>query len=264
MSEKDSARLNEDQGSPKTEAQEVEVKVPVETEDSDTTDLPSTQAPEMDEEAMVAEAIRRGEQAAEVDAAADADKVRAERDELAAKLSEAEDAAEKAKADAEDAAARLGRLQADWENFRRRTDTERIRERELATEKLVTNLLPVIDDMERAIAHATSANDADENLQQFADGVSQVRTKMLAVLEHEGVTPIEPAGEPFDPMCHQAVGRVEDAEAFDETVRDVYQLGYKMANKIIRPAMVTVTFGGPKRPAQDADAEPSDGDTDTE
>ena len=192
-----------------------------------------------DEEAMVAEAIRRGEQAAADDLKADADALRDERDDLARKLAEAEQAAEDAKSQAADAADRLARLQADWENYRRRTAGERLAERELACEKLVGNLLPVIDDM---------------------DGGSAVRAKMLDVLAQEGVELIDPAGQPFEPMCHQAVGRVEDADEYDETVRDVYQFGYRMGKKVIRPAMVTVTFGGARRPVEadpaEKDAEP--------
>lgn len=220
---------------------------------------------DLDEEALVAEAIRRGEAAADADFAADAERMKNERDELQKKLTEAEAAAQSAQADAKEAADKLGRLQADWENFRRRTDGERVRERALATEKLVLNLLPVIDDMERAIAHAQASVEKNSELKTFSEGVEAVRTKMLDILSHEDVHPIDPAGEAFDPLCHQAVGRVEDASAYDETVRDVYQLGYRMADKIIRPAMVTVTFGGAKRPAEasaDSDAQTDDSSAD--
>lgn len=228
--------------------------------------------PALDEEALVAEAIRRGEEAADADLAADAERIKSERDVLQAKLAEAEAAVDAAQADAKEAADKLGRLQADWENYRRRTDGERIRERALATEKLVLNLLPVIDDMERAIAHAQASVDKNSELKTFSAGVEAVRAKMLDILSHEDVHPIDPAGEAFDPLCHQAVGRVEDASVYDETVRDVYQLGYRMAEKIIRPAMVTVTFGGAKRPVNtevddtnvdEAASEANSGATDT-
>ena len=161
-----------------------------------------------------------------------------------------EDQIEAAKKEAADATERMLRLQADWENFRRRTAAERLAEKERAAEKLVTNLLPVIDDIERAIEHA-GATDGDTQFQQFVDGVSAVHAKMLGVLEKEGVEPIDPAGEPFEPLAHQAVGRVEDKEAYDETVAQVYQKGYRMGDKVIRTAMVTVTYGGPKRPAEE-------------
>ena len=205
---------------------------------------------EAEERARVEAAIRAGEEAAERELAADASKIREERDELQKKLADVEDQIEAAKKEAADATERMLRLQADWENFRRRTAAERLAEKERAAEKLVTNLLPVIDDIERAIEHA-GATDGDTQFQQFVDGVSAVHAKMLGVLEKEGVEPIDPAGEPFEPLAHQAVGRVEDKDAYDETVAQVYQKGYRMGDKVIRTAMVTVTYGGPKRPAEE-------------
>ena len=207
-----------------------------------------------EERARVEAAIRAGEEAAERELAADAGKLREERDELQKKLSDVEDQIEAAKKEATDATDRMLRLQADWENYRRRTAAERLAEKERAAEKLVTNLLPVIDDLERAIEHA-GATDENEQLKQFVDGVSAVHAKMLAVLAKEGVEPIDPAGEPFEPLSHQAVGRVEDKDAYDETVAQVYQKGYRMGERVIRTAMVTVTYGGPKRPAESADGE---------
>lgn len=259
------------------------MKVPVEVEDekNEATE-PEAEEPqaesqaaepeELDEDeerARVEAAIRAGEEAAEKELAADAGKIRAERDELAKKLASVEDQIESAKKEAADAKDRLVRLQADWENYRRRTAAERIAEKERAAEKLVCDLLPVIDDMERAIEHAgATEGEQPAQMQQFVEGVSAVHAKMLAVLAKEGVEPLDPAGEPFDPLSHQAVGRVEDKEAFDETVAQVYQKGYTMGDKVIRSAMVTVTYGGPKRPAPEpaaqAEAEAKDAEKDTE
>ena len=170
-------------------------------------------------------------------------------------LDAAAEAQKAAEDKAKDATERTARLQADWENFRRRTANERIAERERATEKLVTALLPVVDDIERAIDHARSQELADD-FKQFVDGVDAVHAKLLDVFAHEGVEPIDPKGEAFDPLEHQAVGRVEDASQYDETVNDVYQKGYRMADRILRSAMVTVTYGGEKRPAPESDAAP--------
>ncbi len=209
-----------------------------------------------DEEALIEAAKRAGEEAAEKELAADANKIREERDELAKKLAGVADEIEDAKKKAADANERYMRLQADWDNYRRRTAAERLAEKERAAEKLVLNLLPVIDDMERALEHAGKA-EANDQMQTFVDGVSAVHAKMVGVLEAEGVSVIDPAGQAFEPLSHQAVGRVEDKEAYDETVAQVYQKGYRMGDKVIRTAMVTVTFGGPKRPA---DPQPAEGD----
>ncbi len=209
--------------------------------------------PELDEEAMVEAAIRAGEQAAEEELNNDIGRVRAERDELYQRLEEATTKVDEAKQQAQDAIDRMTRLQADWENFRRRTRQEREIERERAAEKLVLGLLPVLDDMERAVDHARQSDEQSDQYYQFVDGVVQVHDKMVGILSKEGVEVIDPAGQPFEPLSHQAVGREENTEAYDETVAQVYQRGYRMGGKVIRPAMVTVTYGGPKRPAEDAE-----------
>lgn len=243
------------------------MKVPIETNDvderhEDATDVEQKQAeateekaamtPEEEEQARIEEAIRRGEEAAEREIAEDAERLRKERDDLQKQITDAADEAEAAKRTAADATNRLKGLQRDWDNYRKRTEQERKAERERAAEKLVVSLLPVLDDMERAIDHAESQEGAGEQLEQFVGGVKAVHDKMVDILASQGVEVIDPAGSAFDPLVHQAVGRVEDADAFDETVAQVYQKGYRMGGKVIRSAMVTVTFGGPKRPEEPA------------
>ena len=213
----------------------------------------------MTEEEMVAEAIRRGEETAEAEIAADAQRAAQERDRLQNELDSVSDQIEAAKQQAAEANDRFLRLQADWDNYRRRTAQERLDERQRATEKLVVDLLPVIDDLERAIEHAD--NLTDPAAQQFVEGVSAVCNKLVGVLNKEGVEVVNPVGEAFDPLSHQAVSQIEDTEAYDETVAQVYQKGYRMGGKDIRTAMVVVTHGGPKRPAEPgaADDAPADG-----
>lgn len=202
----------------------------------------------MTEEEMVAEAIRRGEETAEAEIAADAQRAAQERDRLQNELDSVSDKIEAAKQQAAEANDRFLRLQADWDNYRRRTAQERLDERQRATEKLVVDLLPVIDDLERAIEHAD--NLTDPAAKQFVEGVSAVCNKFVSVLNKEGVEVVNPVGEAFDPLSHQAVSQIEDTEAYDETVAQVYQKGYRMGGKDIRTAMVVVTHGGPKRPAE--------------
>ena len=202
----------------------------------------------MTEEEMIAEAIRRGEETAEAEIAADAQRAAQERDRLQNELDSVSDQIEAAKQQAAEANDRFLRLQADWDNYRRRTAQERLDERQRATEKLVVDLLPVIDDLERAIEHAD--NLTDPAAQQFVEGVSAVCNKLVSVLNKEGVEVVNPVGEAFDPLSHQAVSQIEDTQAYDETVAQVYQKGYRMGGKDIRTAMVVVTHGGPKRPAE--------------
>lgn len=151
-----------------------------------------------------------------------------------------------AKAETKEWQDKFMRLHAEWDTYRRRTAEQREAEKARASEKLVTGLLPVIDDFERTISYAEDNGEGG-----LLDGVRAVHTKFVDVLAKDGVEVIDPAGEAFDALQHQAVATVDDAEAFDETVREVYQKGYKLGDKILRPAMVTVTTGGPKRPKEE-------------
>jgi molecular chaperone GrpE len=140
-----------------------------------------------------------------------------------------------AKADAAAMRDRYLRLQADWDNFRKRT-----------TERLMEDVLPVLDDFERAIAHASQNGETG-----LLDGVKAISTKLNEVLAKHGLEPIGEPGEPFDAIAHQAVATVPDDSVPDETVAQVYQKGYRMGGKVIRSAMVTITTGGPRREAED-------------
>ena len=257
MSAADDARTGATATHAPADSEEKDVKIPV--EDANEVEAAEAAEPaaaevEMTEEEMIAAAIAAGEQAAEDDFKLKFEKAAGELAEVRAQLDEAADAQAAAEAKAAEAEGRVGRLQADWENFRRRTAKERLEERERATEKLIEALLPVVDDIERAIDHART-QEMDDAAKQFVDGVDAVRSKLLGIFEREGVEAIDPAGEAFDPNIHQAVGRVEDAAQYDETVNDVYQKGYRMAGKVLRPAMVTVTYGGEKRPAPEPEGD---------
>ena len=149
----------------------------------------------------------------------------------------------KAQAQSQEWQDRYLRLHAEWDTYRRRMTDQRAEEKARATEKLMENLLPVLDDFERTVSYATENGETG-----LLDGVKAVQSKLLDVLTKGGLQVIDPAGEPYDALEAQAVQMVPDEEAFDETVKDVYQKGYKMGKKVLRAAMVTVTSGGPKRP----------------
>ena len=134
------------------------------------------------------------------------------------------------------------RLHAEWDTYRRRTKEQQEVQKALAAEKLVNSLLPVLDDLERSIDYAEKNGETG-----LLDGVRAVLAKFVNTLEKDGVEVIDPQGEAFDALEAQAVGTVEDASQPDETVNEVYQKGYKIGTKVLRPAMVTVTTGGPKR-----------------
>jgi molecular chaperone GrpE len=166
----------------------------------------------------------------------------------------------KAQADAKDWQDRFLRLHAEWDTYRRRTGEQREQERKEASENIVKDILPVMDDFERSIEYAVK-NGSDDLL----EGVKKVHAKMEDVLTSNGVEVIDPKGEQFDALQEQAVAKIEKADVPEETVDQVYQKGYKMGKKVIRPATVTVTTGGPKPPKKkDGDEKKDDSSEDKE
>ena len=145
-----------------------------------------------------------------------------------------------AKAEAADWQDKYLRLHAEWDTYRRRTNEQRAQEKARATEKLV----------ESTIDYATTNGESG-----LLGGVEAVHSKLVSVLEKDGVEVISPEGQAFDALEAQAVATVDDPSVPDETVAQVYQKGYRMGAKVLRPAMVTVTTGGPKREVEETSAE---------
>ena len=100
----------------------------------------------------------------------------------------------------------------------------------------------MLDDFVRTVDYAETNGEAG-----LLGGVKAVQAKLTDTLAKGGLEVINPEGEAFDALACQAVGTVDDPSAPDETVAQVYQLGYRMGDKVLRPAMVTITTGGPKR-----------------
>ena len=246
------------------EAEREEMTIEIEDGDKKTNEAEETVEEAKTDAAETSEANESAAEQGESDADADVDAEEpaeagkpdgdapqdADADELMTKAAEALKAAteeaEKAKAEAKEWQDKFMRLHAEWDTYRRRTAEQREAEKARASEKLVTGLLPVIDDFERTIKYAEDNGEGG-----LLDGVRAVHTKFVDVLVKDGVQVIDPAGEAFDALQHQAVATVPDDVAFDETVHEVYQKGYKLGEKVLRPAMVTVTTGGPKRPKPD-------------
>ena len=160
------------------------------------------------------------------------------------------EAADKAQADAKEWQDRYMRLHAEWDTYRRRMQEQRAEEKVRAAEKLMENLLPVLDDFERTVAYANENGEAG-----LLDGVKAVQTKLIDALKKGGLEVIDPVGEAYNALEAQAVQVVPDEEAYEETVKDVFQKGYKMGRKVLRAAMVTITSGGPKRPKDEESEE---------
>lgn len=124
---------------------------------------------------------------------------------------------------------------AEFDNFRKRTERERIEVRRLANEELVRELLPVLDNFERALEHG-----AEADASAFHEGVEMIAKQLWDTLQRLGVEVIDPKGEKFSPEVHEAVHRVEDSSLEPGTVATVLAKGYLFNGRLVRPAMVGV------------------------
>ena len=149
---------------------------------------------------------------------------------------QAEAELEKAQAQAAEYLDGWQRSRAEFANYKKRVETEREEWRRASTEALLLKLLPVVDDFERAFQRLP---------QEWADspwvnGISMILRKLQATLESQGVVPIQAAGQSFDPQQHEAVVQEETAEHADGTVIAEIQRGYRLGERVLRPAMVKV------------------------
>ncbi|MGZ9584990.1 nucleotide exchange factor GrpE [Paenibacillus marinisediminis] len=143
-----------------------------------------------------------------------------------------------AKALADENYQRYLRVQADFDNYRRRTMKEKEDLAKYASTKLVTELVPVLDNLERALA----ADVAEGDQGSFAKGVDMIYRQFQQVLEQEGVTAMNAVGQPFNPEFHQAIMQVESDEYEEGFVVEEVQKGYMLKDRVLRPAMVKVSM----------------------
>jgi len=183
---------------------------------------------EVTTEATVAEEIvEKVEEAAEVEEVSELEALR--------------QALEKAKAQAADYLDGWQRARAEFANYKKRNEQERQELFKLANTTLMTRLLPIFDDFERAF------QTLPRSLLSFTwiDGVALIYRRLQAILEAEGLTLIETEGENFDPLLHEAVTYEENAEHQEGQVIGEVQKGYKLGDRVLRPALVRVAKGEP-------------------
>ncbi len=140
--------------------------------------------------------------------------------------------------------AMLQRTAADFANYRRRTTEDRERDLGLASEALLRKLLPIADDFDRALESVPQ----ELRTAGWVEGIVLLDRKLRALLESEGVTPIESVGKPFDPREHEAITTVPATGRPDGEVVSEIQRGYRVRDRILRPAMVAVAGGGAEPP----------------
>ena len=145
-----------------------------------------------------------------------------------------------AHAEIEELKGRLLRLIAEYDNFRKRALRDKDEARQFANQNLIEKQIPILDNFEMALA---AAEDADSAIR---DGVQMIYDQFLSVLKDAGVEPIDAVGEPFDPNFHEAISQQEDSEASEGTVLEQVQRGYRLNERLVRPARVVVAKSAEK------------------
>lgn len=130
---------------------------------------------------------------------------------------------------------RLLRLQAEFDNYRKRTEKERLEAKKYEAEALASELLPVLDNFERALK-----TEVDESSKGFYDGVKMVYEQLLEALKTQGVEQMDVLNKPFDPNLHHAVMQDENDSVESNIITEEFQKGYMIKDKVLRPAMVKV------------------------
>jgi molecular chaperone GrpE len=166
--------------------------------------------------------------------AEDLESLRAEVDAKARQAAEAQD--------------RYLRTLADFDNFRRRVAREREEWRRQAQEELLREVLPILDNFDRALGAGTGRGGDDG----FRAGVELIHRDFLNAIERVGVRPFSAVGEVFDPQRHEAVARVERGDVADQTVVNEVQRGYLFHDRVLRPARVVVAVEPPESPGADS------------
>jgi molecular chaperone GrpE len=128
------------------------------------------------------------------------------------------------------------RAQAEFANYKKRLAREQEQQSAEVRGRVIKRYLEIVDDLERALAHKPASGDGAE----WAGGVELIYKKLLAYLESEGITRIDPIGQPFDPNQHEAVAQEESEEHESGTVIEVLRPGYMLAERVLRPAAVKV------------------------
>ena len=174
----------------------------------------------------------------EAEEAEEAENAASESAETEAENQESQDEAavqlEKLTADLKEKEDRILRLQADFENFRRRTSKEKEELSAVVTQGILKDMLPLLDNFERAMAAEAKDGEA------FQKGVEMIFTQFTEILKKNGLEHIEVEGQKFDPNFHQAVMRVQNADMEDDDIAQELQKGYMVKGRVIRPSMVQV------------------------
>lgn len=132
------------------------------------------------------------------------------------------------------------RLLADFDNYRKRMGREQEDSRKFANESLLKSFLPILDNLERALFHFEKVDSPSPEVKALVEGVKLTEKQFLELLEKNHVTRIPAKGELFDPNVHEAMGFSPSVDHKEGTIVDVYQQGYLLQGRLLRPSLVTV------------------------
>ena len=162
-----------------------------------------------------------------------AEEVKAEKAEKKEKKSKKDSEIEKLKAELENKNDQLLRTAAEFDNFKKRTERERLSVAEYAKANIIKQLLPILDNIDRAAA-------ADKDTPDYIKGIEMIVKQFEGIAGNLGIVEVAKEGDVFDPNCHEAVMHIEDENLGENVIAQVLQKGYKIGDTVIRPAMVSV------------------------
>ena len=157
-------------------------------------------------------------------------------EDLIKKLAETVEVIETMNAKLESAANQYARLQADFDNYRRRTKEEQARLSKTVTASIIKKFLPVLDNLDRALAHMSK----DENAGPYLEGFQLMEKVFNKVMQEFGLVEIDAQGKPFDPYYHEALMEIQSDDVEEDTVAAVLQKGYMIGEEVLRPSKVQV------------------------
>ncbi len=157
-------------------------------------------------------------------------------EDLIKKLAETAEVIETMNAKLESASNQYARLQADFDNYRRRTKEEQARLSKTVTASIIKKFLPVLDNLDRALAHMSK----DENAGPYLEGFQLMEKVFNKVMQEFGLVEIDAQGKPFDPYYHEALMEIQSDDVEEDTVVAVLQKGYMIGEEVLRPSKVQV------------------------
>ena len=189
------------------------------------------------------------------------DELRARLDDQGSQVNQLRSELDQATSEREEFRTKLLRSAADLENFRKRKEREKEEMRRYGVDKIVLDLLPAVDNMERALEHASDGAEEGSKAASVIDGIKMVHRQLITALEKHGVQSFDSVGERFDPRHHEAIQQIDTSEHETGTIMQEYQKGYFLHDRLLRPALTVVAKHVPSSADEAPQPQDTSGDT---